>query len=105
MKTFEDFYWVIRSLDGTEHALPAITKNGDCLVGIPLSSKKEKLAMRFVIYKDQRGEWRWRLRARNGKIIADSAEGYKQKNQVIKRIQGMHDAFNRSPLRWTEFLP
>ena len=27
-------------------------------------------------YKDQKGEHRWRLKARNGKIIADSGEGY-----------------------------
>lgn len=34
---------------------------------------------RFTMYKDSRGEWRWRFRANNGKIIADSAEGYKEK--------------------------
>lgn len=28
------------------------------------------------IYKDRSAEWRWRLRAPNGPIIADSAEGY-----------------------------
>lgn len=28
------------------------------------------------IYKDQGQDWRWRLRAANGKIVADSAEGY-----------------------------
>lgn len=27
-------------------------------------------------YEDAAGEWRWRLKAANGKIIADSAEGY-----------------------------
>jgi len=32
-----------------------------------------------VVYKDNRGEWRWRLRASNGRIIADSGEGYKNK--------------------------
>ena len=32
--------------------------------------------MRFHIYKDAAGEWRWRLIAANGRIIADSAEGY-----------------------------
>lgn len=32
--------------------------------------------MRFVIYSDKRGEWRWRLVARNGRIVADSGEGY-----------------------------
>lgn len=27
-------------------------------------------------YKDMIGEWRWSLRSRNGKILADSGEGY-----------------------------
>ena len=28
-------------------------------------------------FKDKAGEYRWRLKATNGRIIADSAEGYK----------------------------
>ena len=32
--------------------------------------------MKFVIYPDYRSEWRWRLVARNGRIIADSGESY-----------------------------
>jgi len=32
--------------------------------------------MRFELYRDAKGEWRWRLRARNGEVIADSGEGY-----------------------------
>ncbi len=33
--------------------------------------------MRIQKYKDSKGEHRWRIRAGNGEIIADSAEGYK----------------------------
>ena len=33
--------------------------------------------MTHQYYKDTKGEWRWRLKASNGRIIADSAEGYK----------------------------
>lgn len=33
----------------------------------------------FEIFKDVAGEYRWRLRADNGKIIADSGEGYVNK--------------------------
>lgn len=32
--------------------------------------------MNAQIYKDASGEWRWRIRAANGKTIADSGEGY-----------------------------
>ena len=34
---------------------------------------------KFQLYKDRKGEYRWRLRARNGEIIADSNEGYSRK--------------------------
>jgi uncharacterized protein len=30
----------------------------------------------FEIFKDAKKEFRWRLKASNGKIIADSGEGY-----------------------------
>jgi uncharacterized protein len=30
----------------------------------------------FEIYKDKSGQFRWRLKAANGKIIADCGEGY-----------------------------
>ena len=33
----------------------------------------------FQIYKDNRNEYRWRLRAGNHEIIATSGEGYKAK--------------------------
>lgn len=32
--------------------------------------------LEFVICQDLRGEWRWRLVAPNGRVMADSAEGY-----------------------------
>ena len=30
-----------------------------------------------TFYRDSKGEYRWRLRARNGRIVADCGEGYK----------------------------
>lgn len=33
----------------------------------------------YLIYKDAAGEYRWRYQAVNGRIIADSGEGYKTK--------------------------
>ena len=44
--------------------------------------------MRFVIWQDARGEWRWTLRnARNNKIVADSAEGYKSRRHCVAMCQ------------------
>jgi uncharacterized protein YegP (UPF0339 family) len=40
----------------------------------------------FEIYKDSKSEYRWRFRANNGKIVADSAEGYKDKADCKRGI-------------------
>lgn len=37
-----------------------------------------KSRARFEVFRDSRGEWRWRLRANNGRIVAQS-EGYVRK--------------------------
>lgn len=39
--------------------------------------------MEFEIYQDAAGEWRWRLQAANNRIIANSGDGYKNKNDCI----------------------
>lgn len=41
--------------------------------------------MKFKIYKS-RGEWRFRIVARNGKCIA-SGEGYKNKSDCLSTVQ------------------
>ena len=35
------------------------------------------------LYVDDAGEWRWRIRADNGEIVADSAEGYKKRPDAV----------------------
>ena len=42
--------------------------------------------MKFHIYRDKAGEWRWRLVARNGRIRADSGEGYTRKFDCERAI-------------------
>ena len=32
--------------------------------------------MKYELYKDAQGQWRWRLKATNGRTIADSGEAY-----------------------------
>ena len=38
--------------------------------------------MTFYIYKDRAEEYRWKLKSNNGKITADSGEGYVAKQGV-----------------------
>ncbi|MGB9965853.1 DUF1508 domain-containing protein [Halobacterium hubeiense] len=42
----------------------------------------------FEVYEDAGGDWRWRLRHRNGEIVATSGEGYSSRSAV-------HDAVER----------
>ena len=41
----------------------------------------------FEVFEDMGGEFRWRLRHRNGEIIADSGEGYTERNKAIAAIE------------------
>jgi len=40
----------------------------------------------FEIYDDAGGEWRWRLRHRNGNIVADSGEGYASRSNAVEAV-------------------
>lgn len=46
------------------------------------------MAAKFELYKDARGEFRWRLVAPNGQTIATS-EGYKSKDSAINGIESV----------------
>ena len=41
----------------------------------------------FTVYKDRAKEWRWRLVAANGRIIADSGEGYTERNDAVEALE------------------
>jgi len=43
----------------------------------------------FQVYQDNAGEWRWRLVAPNGNIIADSGEGYVSKQGAKRGIDSV----------------
>lgn len=52
---------------------------------------------KFELYRDDAGEFRWRLRARNGRVIATSGEGYVNKADaehgisLVKNASGVTD--------------
>jgi len=48
----------------------------------------------YEVFQDNADEWRWRLRHRNGQILADSGEGYASKQ---KARQGMRSVMNNAP--------
>ena len=39
------------------------------------------------VYQDASGEWRWRARARNGEIVADSSESYTRQHDAMRALE------------------
>src|SRR6185295_14230134 len=50
--------------------------------------------MTYYYYQDASGEWRWRLKASNGRILADSGEGYKNKQDCLDDIDRVKASAN-----------
>ncbi|MDB5510592.1 MAG: hypothetical protein JWR08_75 [Enterovirga sp.] len=48
--------------------------------------------MRFELYKDHTGGWRWRLRVQNGNVVADSAEAYEHRGDCERGIALVREA-------------
>lgn len=54
--------------------------------------------MQFEVYKDKKGEHRWRLRHGNGNILATSSEGYSAKAGAMKCIDNVKNSSD-SPVK------
>lgn len=55
--------------------------------------------MWFEVYKDRRGEWRWRLVAENGRIVADSAEGYTRPEDAERSVNAIKNDVSGAPIQ------
>lgn len=44
-------------------------------------------AGKIELYQDERGEWRFRLKASNGQIVAVSSEGYSDRRDAERGIE------------------
>lgn len=53
----------------------------------------------FQIFRDSRGDWRWHLRAANGRIVADSGEGYASRRNAKRAIGTFVDDVQAMTLR------
>lgn len=57
-------------------------------VSVGAADESQSLA-RFELFRDQGEEWRWRLRHRNGNIIATSGEGYTRKHNALNGLRSV----------------
>ena len=44
------------------------------------------LPYRIELYRDVSHDWRWRLWARNGKLVASCGEGYRNRQDCLRMI-------------------
>ncbi|HUU59535.1 MAG TPA: DUF1508 domain-containing protein [Phycisphaerae bacterium] len=42
--------------------------------------------MKYEVWRNAKGEWRWRARARNGKIVATAGESFRGRSGAMKGI-------------------
>lgn len=57
---------------------------------IPASAADASRSLaRFEVYQDKADEWRWRLRHRNGNIIATGGEGYTRKHNALGGLRSV----------------
>ena len=61
--------------------------------------RRPKSTYRYVfdIFKAKDG-WRWRLWARNGRMVAVSGEAYKRKAAAIKQCENLQDYTSQSTM-------
>lgn len=59
------------------------------MAGATGAAAEVKKSSHFHVYRDAAGEYRWQLRAPNGRIVADGGEGYKRRagaDRAVSRL-------------------
>lgn len=55
--------------------------------------------LRFEVYESRDNAWRWRLIAANGKIIADSGEGYVTEYNAVRAAKRTKELAPHAPVK------
>jgi uncharacterized protein YegP (UPF0339 family) len=93
----DEYRWRLKAANGKVLATPGdgYKRKADCLHGIEVIQKeagKEKTKLKFETYQDKKMEYRWRLKAANGNILAVSSEGYKSKEDCQRGVELLKEA-------------
>jgi uncharacterized protein YegP (UPF0339 family) len=59
----------------------------------------------FEIYVDNAGRWRWRLRAKNGKLLANGGQGFASKPGVLRSLKSVRKAVAKARPKPAEIEP
>ena len=74
-------------------ALAAVAA-GPGVAGAPARPAPPQAVSIFMVYPDGKGEWRWRLTGRGDRLIAKSAQGYKNKTDCLNSAPAVRSACN-----------
>src|SRR5262245_19901776 len=53
----------------------------------PVALQAQDKGLKFEVYQDAAKEFRWRLKAGNGEILATGGQGYKAKADCVKGVE------------------
>ena len=90
---------VYSSLDACKNGVASVAKNAPIanLEDQTVEGFETQKNPKFEVYADKRGEFRFRLKATNGQIIA-VGEGYKAKASCLKGIESIRRNAPESPV-------
>jgi uncharacterized protein YegP (UPF0339 family) len=75
---------------GARETLATIQESvGDAGIGAAEEVTPEPLG--FEVFEDAGGEFRWRLRHRNGNVVGDSGEGYTERNDAVEAAERVRE--------------
>ena len=90
---------VYTSLDACKNGVASVAKNAPVanLEDQTVEGFEKQKNPKFEVYADKRGEFRFRLKATNGQIIA-VGEGYKAKASCLKGIESIRKNAPEAPV-------
>jgi len=56
---------------------------------------KKRQQFTCQVYPDSAWQWRWRLKAPNGKIVADGSEGYRRRSSAVMAARRLVESTQR----------
>ena len=74
------------SKSGVVRSLDVVRRNAADAEDHSEVAADEKAGKGFEIFEDKAGEWRWRLRASNGELVAVSEQGFSSKSGVVRSL-------------------
>ena len=55
-----------------------------------MPERKSKKKIDLQVYKDKKNEFRWRIVHKNGRVLADSGEGYTRRRSCVTALRNLY---------------